>query len=77
MDPSNFVVSANIIPEIALFQLDLTQNASWSINSLKVYQKNVLTGSISSAVRISALDASVMPSILFVLTLMVLGLAGL
>jgi hypothetical protein len=77
MDPSNFVVSANIIPEIALFQLDLTQNASWSINSLKVYQKKVLAGSISGAKRTIALDARVVQLIACALMLTMLALVGL
>jgi hypothetical protein len=77
MDPSNFVVSANIIPEIALFQLDLTQNASWSINSLKVYQKKVLAGSISGAKRTITLDARVVPLIACALMLTMLALVGL
>jgi len=44
-------------------------NASWSINSLKVYQKNVLTGSISGAEHTIHLDARVIPAIIYVLIL--------
>ncbi|KIM86174.1 glycoside hydrolase family 16 protein [Piloderma croceum F 1598] len=49
-------------------------NASWSINSLKVYQKISLTGKISSAERTIALDARV---ISLIACLLVISFAGL
>ncbi|KIM85230.1 glycoside hydrolase family 16 protein [Piloderma croceum F 1598] len=52
-------------------------NASWSINSLKVYQKTVLTGSISDAKRTIALDTRVVPLITCALMLTMLALVGL
>jgi hypothetical protein len=50
------------------------QNASWSINSLKVYQKISLTGKISGAERTIALDALV---ISLIACLLVITFAGL
>jgi len=49
-------------------------NASWSINSLKVYEKQVLAGSISSGERISVLYTNSIPLISCILILLTFGL---
>jgi hypothetical protein len=51
-------------------------NASWSINSLKVYQKQVLTGTISNGER-AILDSMSIPLISIFLILVTCGLTGL
>jgi len=51
-------------------------NASWSINSLKIYQKTVLAGKISRGERTIPLSARFAP-LACVLILAILGLAGL
>lgn len=53
MDPSNFVVSTVLTLAIFTFT-NCSQNASWIINSLKVYKAATLsTGSANSAPRCS------------------------
>lgn len=48
MDPSNFVVSILLALEI-LTLTNRLQNASWIINSLKVYKSATLSSSSSSS----------------------------
>lgn len=50
MDPSNFVVSIKVGGFISTQSADKLnlQNASWSINSLKVYSKTSLSAAVSS-----------------------------
>ena len=49
MDPSNFAASFPV-DSVSCFGLTLyLQNASWSINSLKVYRKQLINGQISGA----------------------------
>jgi hypothetical protein len=49
MDPSNFVVYAAAVIRV-IYAYAGTQNASWSINSLKVYKKQLINGRVSSAI---------------------------
>ncbi|KAF7339449.1 Glycoside hydrolase family 16 protein [Mycena sanguinolenta] len=49
MDPSNFVVWA-VFKALSSSSLPDIQNASWSINSLKVYRKQAIVGTVSPAV---------------------------
>jgi len=51
-------------------------NASWSINSLKIYQKTVLAGTVSRGERAITLNAGIV-LLACVLILTILGLAGL
>ena len=48
MDPSNFVVRIVLTLEIFAFT-DRLQNASWIINSLKVYKSATLSSSSSNS----------------------------
>jgi hypothetical protein len=55
MDPSNFVVSIVLALEILILTNRL-QNASWIINSLKVYKSATLSSSSSSSARRCSVD---------------------
>jgi hypothetical protein len=78
MDPGNFVVGGVFYSGNRIFiTRNATQNASWSINSLKVYKKNVLTGSISGTEHVISLDTRTVSTITCILTLTILVLAEL
>jgi hypothetical protein len=55
----------------------ITQNASWSINSLKVYKKQILSGTISgaSSIRLHK-QAHVLPWAIAGIALTTLGLVA-
>jgi len=63
MDPANFVVRCEFI--LIFICLNCLQNASWIINSLKVYKQALWQGATSSATRINPIMSVDMTSWIF------------